>query len=132
MIPGLGRSPEEGNVYPPQYSCLGNPMDRGAWWGTAHRVAKSQTCLRDLTLSGYNLGLWIVKGHFSLEAANVKAPREEGPSMPWCGCNLSMLAPRTLENKLGRCGRNRHYYQRYCFPKHSSDLSLGTSSGSVT
>ena len=31
LIPGLGRSPEEGNDNPLQYSCLGNPMDRGAW-----------------------------------------------------------------------------------------------------
>ena len=32
-IPGLGRSPGEGNGNPLQYSCLENPMDRGAWWG---------------------------------------------------------------------------------------------------
>ena len=32
-IPGSGRSPGEGNGHPLQYSCLGNPMDRGAWWG---------------------------------------------------------------------------------------------------
>ena len=42
-IPGLGRSPAEGNGYPLQYSCLGNPMNRGAWWATAHGVAKSWT-----------------------------------------------------------------------------------------
>ena len=34
-IPGSGRSPGEGNGDPLQYSCLGNPMDRGAWWATA-------------------------------------------------------------------------------------------------
>ena len=39
-IPGLGRSPGEGNGNPFQYSCLGNLMDRGAWWATVHRVAK--------------------------------------------------------------------------------------------
>ena len=39
-IPGLGRSPGEGNGYPPQYSCLENPMDRGAWRATVHRVAR--------------------------------------------------------------------------------------------
>ena len=39
-IPGLGRSPEEGNGNPLQYSCLGNPMDRGAWRATVHGVAK--------------------------------------------------------------------------------------------
>ena len=42
-IPGSGRSPGEGNGYPLQYSCLENPMDRGAWQATVHEVAKSQT-----------------------------------------------------------------------------------------
>ena len=42
-IPGSGRSPGEGNGNPPQYSCLENPMDRGAWCATVHRVAKSRT-----------------------------------------------------------------------------------------
>ena len=37
-IPGLGRSPGEGNCNPLQYSTLGNPMDRGAWWATVHGV----------------------------------------------------------------------------------------------
>ena len=41
-IPGLGRSLGEGNSNPLQYSCLENPMDRGAWPVTVHRVAKSQ------------------------------------------------------------------------------------------
>ena len=39
LIPGLGRSPGEGNGNPRQYSCLGNPMDRGAWWATVQVVA---------------------------------------------------------------------------------------------
>ena len=39
-IPGLGRSPGEGNGYPLQYSCLDNPMDRGAWQVTVHGVTK--------------------------------------------------------------------------------------------
>jgi len=47
LIPGSGRSSGEGNGNPLQYSCLGNPMARGAWWATAHRVAKSQTQLND-------------------------------------------------------------------------------------
>ena len=41
-IPGLGRSSGEGNGKPLQYSCLENPMDRGAWWAIVHGVAKSQ------------------------------------------------------------------------------------------
>ena len=40
-IPGLGRSPGEGNGYPLQYSCWENP-DRGTWWVTDHAVTKSQ------------------------------------------------------------------------------------------
>ena len=39
-VPGLGRSPGEENGNPLQYSCLGNPMDRGDWWPTVHGVAK--------------------------------------------------------------------------------------------
>ena len=39
-IPVLGRSPGEGNSNPLQYSCLGNPMDRGTWWATVHGVAR--------------------------------------------------------------------------------------------
>ena len=46
-IPGLGRSLGRGNDNPLQYSCLENPMDRGAWRATVHRVAKSRTQLRD-------------------------------------------------------------------------------------
>ena len=42
-IPGLGRSPGGGHGNPLQYSCLANPMDRGAWQATVHRVTKSWT-----------------------------------------------------------------------------------------
>ena len=44
---GLGRSPGEGQGNPFQYSCLENPMDRGAWWATVFRVKKSWTQLSD-------------------------------------------------------------------------------------
>ena len=47
LIPGSGRSPGEGNDNPLQYSCLENPMVRGAWWAMVHRVTKSRTRLRD-------------------------------------------------------------------------------------
>ena len=40
LIPGLGRSPGGGHGNPLQYSCQENPMDRGAWWATVHRVAE--------------------------------------------------------------------------------------------
>ena len=46
LVPGLGRSPGEGNSYP-LHSCLENPTDRGTRWPTFHKVAKSQTRLSD-------------------------------------------------------------------------------------
>jgi hypothetical protein len=48
-IPGLGRSPGEGNGNPLQYFCLENPMDGGAWQATVHGVTKSRTQLSDFT-----------------------------------------------------------------------------------
>ena len=48
-IPGLGRSPGEGNGNPLQYSCLENPMDWGTWWAAVHGVTKSRTRLSDFT-----------------------------------------------------------------------------------
>ena len=50
LMPGLGRSPGDGNGNPLQYSCLENPMDGGAWQATLHGVAKSRTRLSDFTL----------------------------------------------------------------------------------
>ena len=57
-IPGWGRSPEGGNGNPLQYSCLGNPTDRGAWWATVYGVAKSWKQLSDsiATTIGLYLG----------------------------------------------------------------------------
>ena len=52
-IPGLGRSPGGGHGNPLQYSCLENPMDRGAWRATVHRVTKSQTRLKWLSTHTY-------------------------------------------------------------------------------
>ena len=49
-IPGSGRSPGEGNGNPLQYSCLENPMDRGAWRTTVHGVSKSRTQLSNFTV----------------------------------------------------------------------------------
>ena len=50
-IPGSGRSPGGGHGNPLQYSCLENPMDRGACWATVYRVAKRQTQLKQLNMN---------------------------------------------------------------------------------
>ena len=49
-LPGLGRSPGEGNGNPLQYYCLENPMDRGAWQATVHGVTKKLDTTEGLTL----------------------------------------------------------------------------------
>ena len=51
LIPGLGRSPREGNGNPLEHSCLGNPMDKGVWWATVQKLAKNQTQLSAHTLN---------------------------------------------------------------------------------
>ena len=55
LIPGLGRSPREGNGNPLQCPCLENPMERGAWWAAVHGVTKSWGTTEQLTLT-YLLG----------------------------------------------------------------------------
>ena len=50
-ILGLGRCPGEGNGYPLQYSCLGNPMNRGAWWAIVHGGRKESDMTERLTLN---------------------------------------------------------------------------------
>ena len=65
-IPGLGRSPGGGHGNPLQYSCLENPMDRGAWWARMHGVAKSQMPLQGL--SRYTRMYLLHAIHFSAKA----------------------------------------------------------------
>ena len=65
-IPGLGRSPGEGNGSPLQYSCLENSMDRGAWGAAVYRVAQSRTWLKRLSTHSWLLEdgsrSWLQKG----------------------------------------------------------------------
>ena len=65
-IPGLGRSPGEGNVNPLRYSCLRNSMDRGAWQATVHEVSKSWTWLNSDHKSP-------LKGYYEDSAERAKA-----------------------------------------------------------
>ena len=66
-IPVWGRSPGEGNDNPLQYSCLGNPMDRGAWWATVPGVIKesNMTCWLNNNDAGFN-GLFAYKNRIIL------------------------------------------------------------------
>ena len=75
-IPGLGRSPREGNSNPLQYSCLGNPTDRGAtellwsyWWATVHGVEKSQIW-QQLSIPGADSLLGVTQTPFPLYLQN--------------------------------------------------------------
>ena len=63
LLPGLGRSPGEGDGNPLQYSCLENPMDGGVWWATDHGVAKDWTQLSDFTFTFF---------HFACEPKHVR------------------------------------------------------------
>ena len=60
-IPGLGRSPGEGNSNPLQYSCLENPMDRRAWRATVPGVAKSCTPLSTYIKSVYDTAILLLR-----------------------------------------------------------------------
>ena len=57
LIPGSGRSPGEGNGNPLQCACLGNPMDRGAWWATVRGVKKKSDMTKYLLNTLPTLGL---------------------------------------------------------------------------
>ena len=62
LIPGLGRSPGEGNDYPLQYSGLENSMDRGAWWAIVHGIAKNWTQLNNFHFhSVFNKDIFLMK-----------------------------------------------------------------------
>ena len=50
LIPGSGRSPGGGHGNPLQYSCLENPMGRGTWWATVHRVTENWTQMKRLSM----------------------------------------------------------------------------------
>ena len=65
LIPGLGRSPAEGNGNPLQYSCLENPMEGGAWWATVHGVTKSWTRLNNFTFTTHMGSLLFLILYFS-------------------------------------------------------------------
>ena len=90
LIPGLGRSPGEGNGNPLQYSCLENPMDRGAWQATVHGVAKSQTWLSNFI----SFHFWAYKVHLRITTYNL-IDTEEGLKV-W---DTEMMQQRPMEKE---------------------------------
>ena len=89
-IPGSGRSSGGGHSNPPQYSCLENPMDRGAWQTTVHGVAKSQTQLKQLSTHANCIHSW--KSHFAnwrRKKKNLSTTLESPTSGPKAICNFS-------------------------------------------
>ena len=81
LIPGLGRSPGEGNGNPLQYSCLENPTDGGAWKATVHGVAKSWTRLSDFTFTLNGLVVFHTFFNLSLNLA-IRSSLPEPQSTP--------------------------------------------------
>ena len=66
LDPFVREIPREWNGNPLQYSCLGNTMDRGAWWATVHGVAKNQTWLRDFTFT-FHFQTWLIQLWLNLD-----------------------------------------------------------------
>ena len=81
----------EGNGTPLQYSCLGNPIDRGAWWAAVHGVAKSRTRLNDLTFTFHFHALEKEMATHS----SVLAWRIPGMGHPWWAAVSGVAQSRT-------------------------------------
>ena len=78
LIPGLGRSPGEGNGNPLQYYCLENPMDRGAWLATVHGVAQSRTRLSHFTFIFFHMGICLQCRETQVQSLSWEDPLEKG------------------------------------------------------
>ena len=91
FIPGSGKSPGGENGNPLQYSCLGNPMDRGAWWVTVHGVAKIQTQLSTHTVFIFG-NHWLKSPTVArqwLQLAGVVS-RQEVSIKEWCAASRNL------------------------------------------
>ena len=78
-IPGLGRSPGREHSNPHQYSFLENPMDRGAWWATVHRIARNRTQLKQLSTAHTRpYGLRVSRDEFKSENQSLHWKRRNG------------------------------------------------------
>ena len=112
-IPGLGRSPGEGNGNPLQYYCLENPMDRGDWQATIYGVAKSQTRLSDFTftftIQGEALFFPFCSDMCDDPGTN---PRCQGP---WATREVDPLTQKVGATR-HRISPNSHGVFFFCFP----------------
>ena len=78
-IPGLGRCPGRGHGNPLQYSCLENPMDRGAWWATVHGLTKRWAALKRLSAHTCvpdalnHVGGWFSESLYLMKASPVRS-----------------------------------------------------------
>ena len=96
LIPGLGRSPGEGNNNPSQYSCLENSMDRGAWQITVPRVAKSWT---QLSMHACNNKMYHTRDYIIiLKSTRIKKNKEKNNcrlviSIYICNCRVAYCMP---------------------------------------
>ena len=98
-IPGLGRSLRGGYGNPLQYSCLENPMDRGAWWATIHGVARSQTQLKWLSTHAW------AKGNFACLTWDIDI------LLPWPGTyTIGSPSPQAF----GLCTKRVRFYVCVC------------------
>ena len=87
LIPGSGRSPRRGRGNPLQYSCLENPLDRGAWRATVHGVTKSRTQVKPLSmlshLTCFTFRVGLLLTHYSSFSELSKLFYVFSPDEPW-------------------------------------------------
>ena len=128
-IPGLGRSPGEGNGKPLQYSCLENPMDGEAWWATVHGVSKSRTQLSDFTFTFHLLGVLV----FQKSSKILLCISHEGKPGPcpklvlsqWCPTLWDLTdcsMPGSLSITNSRSCPNSCLSSQWCHPTISSSI----------
>ena len=94
-IPGLGRSPGEGNGNPLQYSCLENPKDRGTWQGTGHGVVKSifDAAKEESFIGGFKIIFLCIYGPYACVCAQSLQSRVRLFSTLW---TIARQAPLSL------------------------------------
>ena len=104
-IPGSGRYSGDGHSYPLQCFCLGNPMDRGAWWPTFHGVANSQTWLKQLSIAQHSTRSW--------KPYSLKTVRHWGKELKMTQINWKLYYAHELEESISL----KHLY----YPKQPTD-----------